>query len=357
MSGIFGNFCIFAEMERDDEHRLRFRWYQLALPVVIGLLVMWWLFADDLRSLSLSDLPTGGNFKLALALALVMLVGREAGFVCRFRWLSDGALTWGQAFKVCMMCEFASAVTPSSVGGSSLSMFFMRRYGVSLGRGTTLMLTTVMLDGVFYVISCPLVLLMVPWGEIIAPLHIAAGIDTGALVWVLYGATALWTLVLFMGIVMWPAWIRMVLGKLFGLPVLRRWRSWADELAENMVQASADLRGHGLGWWLKSLGATIASWLSRYGMMNALVIGMLPGVDHLLVFARQAVVWLVLVFCPTPGGSGVSEWLFNDLYGDIVTSASMALVLALLWRLLSYYVYLAVGMVVAPLWIKGDNKQ
>ena len=73
MSGIFGNFRIFAEMERDDEHRLRFRWYQLALPVVIGLLVMWWLFADDLRSLSLSDLPAGGNFKLALALVLALL--------------------------------------------------------------------------------------------------------------------------------------------------------------------------------------------------------------------------------------------------------------------------------------------
>ncbi len=352
-----GKSVIFAVMERDESHSVVFRWYQLALPVVIGLPVMWWLFADELATLSMSDLPKGGNIGLALVLAVLMLVGREAGYVCRFRWLSEGVLSWGQAFKVCMMCEFASAVTPSSVGGSSLSMFFMRRYGVTLGRGTTLMLTTVMLDGVFYVISCPLVLLMVPWGEIIAPLHIGAGVNTSALVWVLYGATALWTLVLFMGIVMWPKWIGKVLGGFFGLPVLRRWRAWAVELAENMVQASTDLRGHRLGWWMKSLGATVVSWLSRYGMMNALVIGVLPAADHVLVFARQAVVWLVLVFCPTPGGSGVSEWLFNDLYGDIVTTASAALVLALLWRLLSYYVYLAVGMVVAPLWIKGDKKK
>ena len=352
-----GKSVIFAVMERDESHRVVFRWYQLALPVVIGLPVMWWLFADELATLSVSDLPKGGNIGQALVLAVLMLVGREAGYVCRFRWLSEGVLSWGQAFKVCMICEFASAVTPSSVGGSSLSMFFMRRYGVTLGRGTTLMLTTVMLDGVFYVISCPLVLLMVPWGEIIAPLHIGAGVNTSALVWVLYGATALWTVVLFMGIVMWPEWIGMVLGRLFGLPVLRRWRAWALGLAENMVQASTDLRGHRLGWWMKSLGATVVSWLSRYGMMNALVIGVLPAADHVLVFARQTVVWLVLVFCPTPGGSGVSEWLFTDLYGDIVTTASAALVLALLWRLLSYYVYLAVGMVVAPLWIKGDKKK
>ena len=344
-------------MEHDERNRINFKWYQLALPVAIGLLAMWWMFSDKLQEISISDVSLTREAWIALGMALVMLCGREAGFVCRFRWLSDGALSWSQSFKVCMMCEFASAVTPSSVGGSSLSMFFMRRYGVSLGRGTTLMLTTVMLDGVFYVISCPLVLMLVPWKRIIAPLNINVGIDTSVLVWVLYGATALWTAVLFMGIVLWPQWIKSVISRLFGLRWLRRWQGWAENLADNMVAASADLRGHKLAWWMKSLSATIVSWISRYLMMNALVIGLLPNADHLLVFARQAVVWLVLVFCRTPGGSGVSEWLFNDLYGDIITSASIALVLALLWRLLSYYVYLVVGMVVAPLWIKGDKQQ
>ena len=92
-------------------------------------------------------------------------------------------------------------------------------------------------------------------------------------------------------------------------------------------------------------------------IINALMYAFIDNLDQLLVFARQTVVWLVLIACPTPGGSGVGEWLFSDFYGDMIASGSLALVLALLWRIFSYYVFLVMGAVVAPLWLKGDKKK
>ena len=59
---------------------------------------------------------------------------------------------------------------------------------------------------------------------------------------------------------------------------------------------------------------------------------------------------------PTPGGSGISEWLFTNYYGDLINSMSMALILALTWRIVSYYVYLAIGICLIPSYFSKRKK-
>ena len=72
----------------------------------------------------------------------------------------------------------------------------------------------------------------------------------------------------------------------------------------------------------------------------------------MMVLARQLVVWVVLTICPTPGGSGVSEWLFTNYYGGMISSVAVALVMALCWRIISYYIYLIIGICVIPSWLR-----
>ncbi|MDE6328303.1 MAG: flippase-like domain-containing protein, partial [Duncaniella sp.] len=73
--------------------------------------------------------------------------------------------------------------------------------------------------------------------------------------------------------------------------------------------------------------------------------------------ARQFLVWVILMGSPTPGGAGISEWLFTTYYGDLLGGAGMALVIALFWRILSYYVYLIIGCFILPSWLgKGLKK-
>ncbi len=91
-------------------------------------------------------------------------------------------------------------------------------------------------------------------------------------------------------------------------------------------------------------------------MVNAIFLGFAPWSDQLLVFCRQFVVWTLLSVSPTPGGSGVSEWLFTTYYGDMLGSAGIALIIAIIWRLASYYLYLFTGAVLVPAWIKKRNK-
>lgn len=72
-----------------------------------------------------------------------------------------------------------------------------------------------------------------------------------------------------------------------------------------------------------------------------------------MILARQFVIWVVLMVSPTPGGSGLSEWLFSEYYGDLVPTMGLALVLAVFWRVISYYVYLIIGAIIVPGWLKS----
>jgi hypothetical protein len=122
-----------------------------------------------------------------------------------------------------------------------------------------------------------------------------------------------------------------------------------------MVATSKELKSRPFGFWLEVFGGTALSWTSRYLVVNALFLAFLPQCDpyQWIILARQFVIWVVLMVSPTPGGSGLSEWLFSEYYGDIVPTVGMALVLAICWRIISYYIYLAIGASIVPSWLKN----
>jgi uncharacterized protein (TIRG00374 family) len=73
--------------------------------------------------------------------------------------------------------------------------------------------------------------------------------------------------------------------------------------------------------------------------------------NHLVVFARQLILWVYMVISPTPGGSGVTEYAFKEYYRDVFSSDSAVIFVTLIWRLISYYFYLLLGFLVIPKWI------
>ena len=88
---------------------------------------------------------------LAIAGALLMLIIRDLGYIYRIRTMTDRQLSWRQSFEVIMLWEFASAMTPSVVGGSGIAMFVINREGINMGRSTAITFVTAMLDEIFYI--------------------------------------------------------------------------------------------------------------------------------------------------------------------------------------------------------------
>lgn len=348
-------------MTQSAQTQKAFAPWKIALPMAIGLGVVVLMFIHDAKKEDLQQVWSSISFTthtlLFLLLAWVFMLGRDVGLSWRFRALTDHKLRWTQAFKVDFLCEFTSCITPSAVGGSSLGMIFLNREGIELGRATTLMMTTLLLDELFFVVSCPIVIWLTPLDAIFSSGSGAFSSGIRLTFWLVYSGICVWTGLLFLGIIVKPNAIRRLLVKIFSLKFLRRWQNGVTALGDNMVATSAELRKKRPGFWLEVFGGTALSWTSRYLVVNAIFMAFLPHLctfaDQWLILARQFVVWVVLMVSPTPGGSGLSEWLFTEYYGDLIPSAGLALIMAICWRLISYYVYLAIGAMIVPEWLKG----
>ncbi len=331
--------------------------WKMLLPITIGLAVVVWLFHDEFDPKVFANFHFTWRTGIAIIAALIFVAGRDFGLSWRFHTIAGGDLSWNRAVKVDLMCAFTSAITPSVVGGSALAVFYLNREGIKVGRATTLTLTTLFLDELFFVIFCPILVLLIPDSELFAAAE-AQSFVTGIKIvfWLVYAGIVIWTAILFAGIIARPAAVAKILHKIFGIRPLRRWQPAVDRATDNMLETSAFVKNASRQWWLKVFGATIVSWFSRYLVVNALFWGFVPSASGLLVFGRQFVVWVVLMVSPTPGGSGISEWLFTNYYGDLIGDVSIALVLALIWRILSYYIYLIAGCCLLPSYFSKRKK-
>lgn len=333
-------------------------WWKVLLPVLIGLGAVAWLFWRDARAQDIGAVWRGISFTPhvvgCVALAWLFMLGRDFGLSWRFRTLTDRALSWKSAIRVNMLCEFTSCITPTAVGGSSLGMVFLNREGIELGRATTLMFTTLFLDELFFVVSCPIVVLLTPAGELFTSGSGAFRAGMEVTFWTVYALITAWTAVLLCGIIIWPGGIHALITRLFRWRLLRRWQTQAAGLADNMRLTSASLRAKPFLFWAETFGGTALSWTSRYLVVNALFLAFVPSADpeQWLILARQLVVWVVLMVSPTPGGAGLSEWLFTEFYGSLIPGAGLALLMAIFWRVISYYVYLVIGALLVPRWLR-----
>ena len=55
---------------------------------------------------------------------------------------------------------------------------------------------------------------------------------------------------------------------------------------------------------------------------------------------------------PTPGGSGIAEIAFSGFFRDLLPAVGYIGAIAVIWRLLSYYLYLFMGTVILPRWLR-----
>jgi hypothetical protein len=332
--------------------------WRAAIPAVIGIGVAAWLFHDEFQNDAWREIVFNANTVIALILALLFVAGRDFGLTWRFHTLTDGDLSWARALRVDLMCAFTSAITPSAVGGSALAIFYLNREGISVGRATTLTLTTLFLDELFFVIFCPIIFLLLPVRDLFSSAdHGTLLASIQIIFWLVYAGICVWTFILYMGIIARPRIVGRTFIRVFSIKWLRRWRRSIYDMTENMATTAAWVKGKPLKWWMNIFGATVLSWFSRYFIVNSLFYGFVPDASGLLVFGRQFVVWVVLMVSPTPGGSGISEWLFANYYGDLIGNISIALILALIWRVLSYYNYLVIGACLVPSYFRRNNKK
>jgi len=335
---------------------------QMIYPIVIGFGFASWMLYSQLngQEIPFSSLTFSALTPVWLLVAALFMFSRDIGYMIRLRILAGNEITWRQTFRVIMLWEFTSAVTPSVVGGTSLAVLFIHKENISVGRSSAIVMATAFLDEMYFALMFPLVLILISSTELFATQSGGdiANMDIGNSLFYLavlgYSLKFIYFLFIAYGLFINPQFIKKVIVLFFKLPLLRRKKDSAEKAGDEIISSSKVLKGKPLIFWLKAFLATFLSWTSRYWVVNAMFLAFFVfEKSHFLLFARQLVMWIMMLVSPTPGGSGFSEAVFTEYLGDFLpTTAGIAVIMAVIWRIFTYYPYLFVGAIVVPKWIK-----
>jgi glycosyltransferase 2 family protein len=324
------------------------------LPVLIGLGIVFYLFYND------PDFSTG-KLKLAftassipIVLAILAILVRDIGYIYRIRTLTGKSLTWKNSIYVILLWEFASAVTPSVVGGTAVAVFILLKEGISLGKSLAYVMLTAILDNMFFVIAAPIIFLTVPGNVFprIDGVEAYLGNSLDYLFYLSYSLIAIYTFIMSFALFVRPRAFKWILLKFTKIQFLRKYRVVANQHGNEIILASAQLKGKGNSYWFKIVMSTFFIWCARYVMLNCLIAAFAPTSfgENMMIFSRQIIMWVVMLISPTPGSSGTAEFFFMHFFNKFL--GDFTFVTSILWRMLSYYPYLLIGVIVLPRWIR-----
>lgn len=332
-----------------------FSFWRIAIPIFIGLAVATILFIRDFDPNLFSNIQWARYPALWFLLVIALMVTRDLAYMYRIRLLTDGEITWKRSFQVIMLWEFASSVTPSVVGGSAVALFVVHKEGINMGRTTAVVMTTALLDELFYIIIVPVVIFIAGTSSLfISESSIVIAGQKFSSQWVFiigYLFILVLTGIILFGVFFSPGKVKQLLVSIFRLRFLRKWLPQAEQTGEELITTSAEMRSKSIVFWLKAYLATIVSWTARFWVVNAMIMAFSPVSEHFLIYARQLIMWVILLISPTPGGSGVAEYFFPLFLGEFI-GTGLSTPLAILWRLISYYPYIFIGVLVLPIWFR-----
>ncbi len=299
-----------------------FRLRNIIWPLLIGAGVLGYaIYQIIAESQQTGENPLKGvNWTLGLfgmlMLGLMCMFLRDLGYVWRMRLMTDRKLSWRSAAEVILLWEFGSALTPSVVGGSALAIFMLIKEKISAGKSTAIVFITIFLDECFYILIFPLVLLFTDYRQVFgastAPEVLGWTIPLEGFFWAAYLVLLAYTSFLAFALFIRPEGTNRVIRRLFNWKRLARWKEGATRLANELQLAAEEYRGKSLVFWVKASLSTFLAWMGRYLALNCVLAAfvVLNFSDHLTAFARQVILFQVMLVSPSPGASGFAEGTF-----------------------------------------------
>lgn len=348
-------------MQTDHRKLLKhFSTGRIMLPVLIGVAVTVWLFMREFDPAVFKRITWSTSSSLWIGLAVISVVIRDLAYMWRIRSLTDNQLTWYRSFIVIMLWEFSSALAPGMIGGGFLfAIFILNREGINMGKSITAIMNSSFLDGIFLAVMAPFVYMIAGKDELFSGIHLNTSVGNSIFYtfWTVYFLILAYKLFVAYALFINPYVIRNLINGIFKAPLLRRWKAAAKLTGDQLVIASKGLQNQTVRYWVITTVSTFASWTARYSIVNCIIHAFHDGkpLNDFVIYGKQVVMGIIILLSPTPGGSGLAEYMFTDFLGGYIADG-LAPTLSILWRTMSYYPYLLVGAIILPRWIRGHIK-
>lgn len=286
----------------------------------IGLVVVNWLF-DALR--------------------MVVLVHALGG---RLRLLS--------AMRISVLGAFVANVTPFDSGGEPLQAYLLTDKGITVGQSSAVIAVKTILNA--FARLC-LGIIIPGWLMISrAQWHLPAGMNVALTI----GLSAYFAFfVLSLVFIAKPELVRVIVVPLLRNRMVGRFvRPEQVDKALDFVDRSVREFRSALQVFIRDgklalitvLLLSFAGWLTVISIPALLLIGFGMHPSYAEVMGIAIIFYLASAYAPTPGSSGAAELGFAVLFSTIVPVRLLAMFVAV-WRLLTYYLTLAVGGILVGL--------
>lgn len=280
-----------------------------------------------------------------LGIAILVTLLKIYFSAAKIRYLADNVIDKMAAVRIALTWDFASAVTPSTIGGAPVATFAMTREGIQLGQSSAIMLYSVLLDQFWYAIAVPILLVSGIYFEVL-PNEI--GLVGNVTMVLIYTGLLLYGAILAYGLLINPAAIKKVIRVLFKLPFLRKYEDKVNEEADNLESYSKLLKKKPYTFVLKAFYLSTMTWLCKIALPVIVVLSLLPA-NEILLSLRSLAMNLAFLVIPTPGGSGGVEGLFAIFLGPLIDRKAFIGLAVFAWRVITYYSSIGLG-IFAMIW-------
>ena len=340
---------------RDSKKLLKsFDLTRVILPIIIGLGVLVFLFFKQFNAEEFEKIKWTGSTLLFLGIAIIFLIARICFYALRLYILSERAFSFLKSVQLIFLWEFSSAVSPTNVGGSAVALFILSQEKIGAAKTTAIVVYTIVLDTLFFLVCVPFWVLIFG-GGILGPGKEAFGGWEITLL-TAYGIMLVYGSFFAYGLFIKPQALQRLLTTISKVRFLHRLKDSIEQLGEDIVITSRALRQQNIRYHIGAFLSTVGAWSCRFFLIISLIIGIAKSVplqisSILELYARIQTMFIMMAVSPTPGGAGFAEILFGSILADYVP-AGISLVVASIWRLMAYYFFLLMGIVIIPQWIK-----
>ncbi|USS86371.1 lysylphosphatidylglycerol synthase transmembrane domain-containing protein [Fructilactobacillus cliffordii] len=318
----------------------------LLLMVAIGLLISWYAVRDIKFSVLINDLSSVNLGWLIVALGCILLYFFFESVVTYILVKSSTpAFSFRDAIRVPLVEQLFNGITPFSSGGQPAQLVVLLQAGVDGGKASSALLMKFVIYQAMIVLNF-VVSLIIGFRYLVDTVHSLA-------IFVVFGF--LIHLVVIVALLMVMYWYSMtkklvngcfkVVGWFVNENKYQRWKRTLNQKIDNFHDESIRI-GHEGKLMVKVCILTFLQLFFYYLIPYFVMLSLgYHNANVVMVTSLDVLIFLVISMFPIPGGAGGAEYSFEKLFRSYIHSSSKLALAMILWRLLTYYLGLFLGLI------------
>ncbi|MFT8393369.1 MAG: lysylphosphatidylglycerol synthase transmembrane domain-containing protein [Liquorilactobacillus ghanensis] len=318
----------------------------LILMLILGVIILAFSLRDvSFRSLATDLLTLNWRWLLVAMASMLISYFLEAIVVKILLQRETMEFPLRSAVRIPLIEQLFNGITPFSSGGQPAQLFALIQSGVDAGRATSVLLMKFVVYQSMIVINF-IIALFIGFHFVASKMHALS-------LFFLFGFLIHFAVIVGLLLVMyWYSFTRKLVGVFFKLlrcfshsVRIDHWEMVLDEKINNFYQESLRLKRD--SWLLLKIGLITLIKLLFYYIVPYFILLALgeKNVSLLLVTTFHILIVMVISLFPIPGGSGGAEYSFSTIFSSFITNSSKLVLAMLLWRLLTYYLGILLGMI------------